>query len=101
MLIVAAAECPFGFSHGILAEHKIMELVFEEVTNRNQCGCKLLLNGTRTQCKFSTSTVVTIPAGLSYLNGKLERTAAVPAPATFPICQNHKARLKSAFAGMF
>jgi hypothetical protein len=77
-----------------------MELIFEETTNRSQCGCKFLLNGARMQCKFSTSTTVTIPAGLSYLNGRLEKTAAAPAPVTLPICQNHKARLKSAFTEM-
>lgn len=77
-----------------------MELVFEETANRIQCGCKFLMNGARLQCKFSTSTVVTIPAGLSYLNGRLERIAATAA-VILPICQNHKARLKSAFAEMF
>jgi hypothetical protein len=77
-----------------------MELVFEEVANRSQCGCKFLVNGERTQCKFSSSTVVTIPAGLSYRNGKLEQTETV-ASTILPICQNHKARLKSAFTEMF
>ncbi|HLM03148.1 MAG TPA: hypothetical protein VK400_19000, partial [Pyrinomonadaceae bacterium] len=69
-----------------------MELVFEEMANRSQCGCKFLINGSRTQCKFSTSTFVTIPAGLSYRNGKLEQTSE-PAAVTLAICQNHKARL--------
>jgi hypothetical protein len=74
-----------------------MELVFEETANRSQCGCKFLINGARMQCKFSTSTVVTIPAGLSYKNGKLEQIVTAES-IILPICQNHRARLKSAFA---
>lgn len=77
-----------------------MELVFEEMANRSQCSCKFLVRGVRMQCRFSTSTIVTIPEGLSYIDGRLKQIASSQG-ATLSICQNHKARLKMAFAEMF
>jgi hypothetical protein len=72
-----------------------MNLKFEESANRIRCGCKVLVNGSRMQCAFSSSKTVTIPEGWQFFNGKLKPSDDT-AETTFSICQNHEARLKIA-----
>jgi hypothetical protein len=74
-----------------------MELIFQETPNRNQCAAEFLLNDLVMQCTFSTNNTVTIPKGLSYAGGNLEKTENA-LPVTISICPNHQARLKNAFA---
>ena len=74
-----------------------MELLFQQTPNRNQCAAEFLLNDLVMQCTFSTSNTVTIPKGLSFAGGKLEKSETAP-PITISICPNHQARLKNAFA---
>ena len=74
-----------------------MNLIFDETPNRNRCGFKVQVNGSRMQCAFSSSKTVTIPAGLHFTKGKLEYAEDIPA-STFSICKNHEGRLKLAFS---
>lgn len=81
-------------------KEKIMNLKFEESANRIRCGCKVLINGARMQCAFSSSKIVTIPEGLQFFDGKLKSADGSPT-SSFSICQNHEARLKMAFNELF
>jgi hypothetical protein len=77
-----------------------MELIFEDTANRYQCSCEYLVNDMRMPCTFSTSRIVKIPKGLSYLNGKLEVNQDVLG-STLSICKNHEGRLKIAYDELF
>jgi len=73
-----------------------MNLIFEETRRRRQCGSESVVNGFNMQCPFSTSKVVTIPAGLHYFDGRLvfgENAEQL----TIPICKNHEMHLNNAF----
>lgn len=73
-----------------------MELRFNEMINRNQCGAEFVLDGFQTRCRFASSRTVTIPEGLHYFDGRLDFSRSGPG-ATMSICKNHEMRLKNAF----
>lgn len=73
-----------------------MNLIFEQTANRHQCGCEVPVNGLMMQCSFSSSKTVTIPAGLSFSEGKLDLIEGETA-MTLSICANHEKRLRNAF----
>ncbi len=70
-----------------------MELIFAENIDRRQCDSIMSINGYNARCRFSTSKVVTIPAGLHYFDGKLNFRLSEPS-STISICMNHEMRLK-------
>ncbi len=74
-----------------------MDLVFAETKNRQQCGSEAIVKGFQLQCTFSTSGIVTIPAGLHYFDGKLDFNQSMVS-TTIPICKNHEVRLKIALS---
>jgi hypothetical protein len=76
-----------------------MNLIFEETTNRQQCGSETVVNGFKVQCTFSTSRIVTIPTGLHYFDGKLDFSESMLC-TTIPICKNHELRLNIAFQNL-
>jgi hypothetical protein len=76
-----------------------MNLIFEETTNRQQCGSETVVNGFKIQCTFSTSRIVTIPTGLHYFDGKLDFSQSM-LRTTIPICKNHELRLNIAFQNL-
>lgn len=73
-----------------------MDLTVTETANRHRCGNEVLIDGLKVQCPFSTAKVVTIPAGLIYLDGKFEYRENAP-QSRMPICKNHENRLNAAF----
>lgn len=73
-----------------------MNLIFEQINKRQQCGTEVVVNGFKVQCAFSSSTTVTIPTGLDYINGKLSFNQSKPS-TTLPICKNHEMQLTAAF----
>lgn len=73
-----------------------MELVFSQINNRRQCESEVVIKGFKVQCAFSASKIVTIPKGLHYFDGKLNKSQSMLG-STIPICQNHEMRLKNAF----
>ena len=77
-----------------------MKLVFEQTKNRRQCATEVPVNDFRIQCTFSSSTVVTIPTGLEYVDGKLCFNLNKPS-ATIPICKNHEMQLNAAFREIY
>lgn len=77
-----------------------MELIFDETYARQQCGSEIVVNGFKVRCAFSTSTIVTIPTGLHYYDGKLDFSQSM-LRATIPICKNHERRLQIAFQKLF
>lgn len=73
-----------------------MDLIFEDTKKRHQCGSQSVVEGLTMQCPFSTSRIVTIPAGVYYFEGKPDFNENALA-ATISICKNHEMRLKNAF----
>lgn len=73
-----------------------MDLIFEDTKKRNQCGSQSVVEGLMMQCPFSTSRIVTIPAGVHYFEGKPDFNENALS-ATIYICKNHEMRLKNAF----
>jgi hypothetical protein len=73
-----------------------MDLIFGETKDRQQCGSESVINGFKVQCPFSSSKIVTIPAGLQYFDGKLGFSETMSG-VTIPICKNHEMQINIAF----
>ena len=73
-----------------------MNLIFEQIENREQCGSETVIKGFKVRCLSSTSGIVTIPTGLHYFDGRLDFSRSM-LRTTIPICKNHEKRLRSSF----
>jgi hypothetical protein len=76
-----------------------MDLIFEETKNRRRCGSETVVDGIPLQCGFSTSKMVTIPAGLRYFGGRLSFSEETRA-STIPICRNHEMQINMALRAL-